>query len=97
MTDGSRLTVTAACAFPTATVVEANGRYARDRLERYEARLRDRFPETSPLDGISRLIPPPARGAMASALLRIPAFVRHVALDRRFLHAEVPALTGLEI
>jgi hypothetical protein len=34
---------------------------------------------------------------MASALLRIPAFVRHVALDRWFLHAEVPALTGLEI
>jgi geranylgeranyl reductase family protein len=68
-------------------ILEARGTYTADRLAVYEQRLFD--------DGRRRPLPAPfhANGAIGSAvgrlLLRMPWFVRHVVLDRWFLHGRV--------
>ena len=74
------------------TIIEANGRYTRSRLEPYEARLQLRF-GTGPLSrALTRILPGSLGTAVARRLLETPAFVRHVVLDRWFLHAQEPAL-----
>jgi flavin-dependent dehydrogenase len=73
------------------TILEARGRYGPDTLAAYERRLRRRFP---PERSLARLVPPGFRGALALQLLKIPAFVRHVVLDRWFLHAHDRALAA---
>ena len=75
------------------TIVEANGRYTRDRLEPYERHLRNRFGVPWLADLLSRAVPAGAAAATARRLLDSPWFVRHVVLDRWFLHAHEPALT----
>jgi flavin-dependent dehydrogenase len=74
-----------------AAIIAARGRYGRDALAGYEARLRSRFG--------TRRLPPAASAAIAPIagplgrwLLRSPAFVRHIVVDRWFLHAHEPAL-----
>lgn len=64
---------------------QAHGRYSRDRLEPYAAELRRQFcvgrrPSLAAVPG--GLI-----AALARGLLKSPWFVRHVVLDRWFLHA----------
>lgn len=77
------------------SIVNADGHYPYDRLQPYEARLRERFG------------PPPSRRLLPSAwpsglsaaclpwLLGQRWLVRHLVLDRWFLHASKPALARL--
>jgi menaquinone-9 beta-reductase len=75
-----------------ATIREAAGDYSADRLERYQARLTARFgPNPSPSRVLQKL-PPSLVTALASRLLTIRPFVRHVVLNRWFLHANEAAL-----
>lgn len=74
------------------TIVEANGCYTRDRLEPYENHLQRRFGVSSLARLLSRALPSGVPAALALRLLDRPWFVRHVLLDRWFLHAQEPAL-----
>jgi flavin-dependent dehydrogenase len=76
-----------------ATIIEASGRYTRDRLQPYEARLQARFGPGPISRAIARMLPGGVSTAVGRRLLEIPAFVRHIVLDRWFLHAREPALT----
>jgi flavin-dependent dehydrogenase len=77
------------------TIIEAGGQYTASRLKPYEARLQARF-GTGPLSrALTRILPAGFGTAAARRLLEMPAFVRHVVLDRWFLHAREPALTAL--
>ncbi len=69
-----------------ATIVSAAGSYARENLESYEARLRARF--GAGRGGSPVTIPPAFVAALGRGLVRVPWFVRHVVLDRWFLHSE---------
>ncbi|HVS14286.1 MAG TPA: NAD(P)/FAD-dependent oxidoreductase [Thermoanaerobaculia bacterium] len=70
-------------------VLEAEGRYERARLERYEGLLNERFGSARRRrrDG-----PSGWRLALARRLLASPWFVRAVVLDRWFLHRHQPPL-----
>jgi len=74
------------------TIVEANGRYSRDRLAAYEQRLTSRF-GVRPLSRLlSQAIPPSLPSAVGPRLFALPWFVRHLVLDRWFLRAHESAL-----
>jgi flavin-dependent dehydrogenase len=74
------------------TIVEAGGLYTRNRLNAYERRLRARFDTPPFAQALSRIVPSGIWAPLAGVLLGMPRFVRHVALDRWFLHADQPAL-----
>jgi flavin-dependent dehydrogenase len=74
------------------TIVEAKGQYTTNRLEPYEQRLRSRFGTGKVSSALSGIVPVRAGAAVARRLLATPAFVRHVVLDRWFLHRHQPAL-----
>lgn len=76
------------------TIIEAAGRYSRDRLEPYEQRLRARFGVSRVARTLSRILPAGLETLLARELLGTPRFVRHVVLDRWFLHAHEPALAA---
>jgi geranylgeranyl reductase family protein len=72
-------------------LLEAAGRYTRDRLEPYRERLRARYGARnawSPLE----LLPPALVTRLGAGLMAVPWFARHVVIDRWFLHAEQPGL-----
>jgi flavin-dependent dehydrogenase len=69
------------------TIVRAGGRYTRERLASYAREVEDRFGTRH-----SGAIPPAVAKVVAPSLFHLPWFVRHLVLDRWFLHAEVPAL-----
>jgi len=74
------------------TIVEANGRYASADLQSYRQRLDARF-GSGPLARAFSSLLPAGVGAMAGRhLLAVPAFVRHVVVDRWFLHRYDAAL-----
>jgi geranylgeranyl reductase family protein len=73
-------------------IVAAKGQYTRNRLQPYEERLRTRFGTGSVSSAISAIVPAGFGAVVARRLLRTPAFVRHVVLDRWFLHRHEPAL-----
>jgi len=73
-------------------IVEADGRYDAVRLDRYAAQIRARFEGGRLSRSLSRALPPLAGRSWAHTALRSPRFVRHVVLDRWFLHARQPAL-----
>jgi flavin-dependent dehydrogenase len=76
-----------------ATIVEADGHYHRRRLEPYMGRFQARF-GTGPLSrALSRILPAGSGTGVARRLLEMPAFVRHIVLDRWFLRAHETALT----
>jgi geranylgeranyl reductase family protein len=75
-----------------AVLVEAGGRYTRDRLEPYGAQLRQRFGPRSPAWSPARLLPPGLLARLGTRLMATSWFARHVVIDRWFLHAEQPAL-----
>ena len=76
------------------TIVEARGRFSRDRLEPYAACLEARF-AGSPLSGtLARIVPGRVRTVVAGLLLEAPSFVRHVVLDHWFLHRRQLALSS---
>jgi flavin-dependent dehydrogenase len=74
------------------TILKADGCYTRDRLGPYEAGFRRRV-STSPFGRLlSRAIPESLPAALARPFLGSSWFVRHVVLNRWFLHAHQPAL-----
>jgi flavin-dependent dehydrogenase len=77
-----------------ATLLRAEGRYTPDRLAPYEEHLRARFGDQPLMRLIARTIPATLTSSVAAWLFDRPAFVRHVLLDRWFLHADEPALTA---
>ena len=79
------------------TIIEAAGRYSSDRLASYEQRLRARLNGSAIARGASRVIPPALSAWLGVRLMAAPAFVRHVVLDRWFLHAhQEPLASGHE-
>jgi flavin-dependent dehydrogenase len=74
------------------TIVHASGRYTRSRLEAYAADLTKRFGSSRLSRLFAEVIPDRVSGALAHKLLESPWFVRHLVLDRWFLHAQQPAL-----
>ncbi len=74
------------------TILDANGQYARHRLDPYDVRLRARFGISAVSRALSRVIPSNPWPALGGALLRTRAFARHVVIDRWFLHAHEPPL-----
>ena len=74
------------------TIIESEGRYARERLAAYEDRLRARF-GTATSHRVPTMVPRHLWSSLGAALLSVPAFVRYVALDRWFLHANSPPLS----
>jgi flavin-dependent dehydrogenase len=73
-------------------IICADGRYTRDRLEAYERRLHERFGAGGASRLLAEALPPWAAPALARWLLRSRRFVRHIVLDRWFLHARDAAL-----
>jgi menaquinone-9 beta-reductase len=76
-----------------AAIIGAGGRYTRERLEPYEASLRARFGHPGPRL-LSRGMPAALTEPLLPRLLGTPWFVRHLILDRWFLHADRPALAA---
>ena len=76
------------------TIIEAGGRYTRDRLDPYEARLGARFRVGRLRSAASGIMPSGFWTPIAHALLGTPIVARHLALDRWFLHARTKALMG---
>jgi len=75
-----------------ATIIEANGRYTGSRLDGYADRLHARFGNGLVARALQHLRPAVLERAIGARLLEMPAFVRHVVLDRWFLHLGEPAL-----
>ena len=73
-----------------ATILNADGSYARDRLAPYEQQLAARFSFSTHRPWWT----PPAAliSPLAVGLMQVPAFVRHVVLNRWFLRSAEPAL-----
>jgi menaquinone-9 beta-reductase len=70
-----------------AVILEARGRYTADRLAAYEHRLRNRFAPSSAGRALSQLLPNDAVLSLGRRLLDRRWFVRHLVLDRWFLHS----------
>jgi flavin-dependent dehydrogenase len=70
-------------------IVQAGGRYGRERLEPYARTLRQRFGSGGAWDWLSRALPSGLPQAIGPQVLRSRWMVRHVVLDRWFLHASV--------
>ena len=75
-----------------ATIVRAAGTYTRHRLEPYGAALEKQFGSSRLSRLLSEAIPGGVSMAIARRLLNSPWFVRHLVIDRWFLHAQQPAL-----
>jgi flavin-dependent dehydrogenase len=73
-------------------IIEANSRYSRDRLLPYARRLQRRFAPGTLVGLLSRTVPGGIPSVLAPRLLDTSWFVRHVVLDRWFLHAREAAL-----
>lgn len=77
-----------------AAIVAANGGYTRERLAPYEDRLWARYSDQPLMRLMARTIPATLTASLAAWLFDSPSFVRHVLLDRWFLHATEPALAA---
>ena len=78
-----------------ATIVGANFRYSRDRLEPYVEQLHARYGVRPVSRLLSRAVPAWLQPALAPSLFIRPWFVRRLLLDRWFLHTEEPALASI--
>lgn len=76
------------------TILAAGGHYTRDRLEPYAKHLQSRFGVRSLERVLSHAVPAGVSTALARLLLASPWFVRHVVINRWFLHAQEPALAS---
>jgi flavin-dependent dehydrogenase len=82
-----------------ATIVEANGRFDREQLTRYERRLDERFGASASASSAAassalKRLASRLSVTLAPRLVDSPWLVRHVMLDRWFLHAAQPALAA---
>jgi menaquinone-9 beta-reductase len=75
------------------TILEARGRYDRENLEPYRARVLVRFGKGETPTAWSAL-PASVTTSIAARLLAMPWFAREVFLTRWFLHAHEPALVA---
>ena len=75
-----------------ATIVATQGRYTRERAGGVQRNLGKRFGASKASGLLSRVLPVGLTAAAARRLLANPLFVRHMVLDRWFLHAQQPAL-----
>jgi len=76
------------------TILQAQGHYRRDSLESYAVRLQSRLGARNATDSDwSAWIPSGARAHLAGMALNSLWFIRHVLLDRWFLHALDPPLS----
>jgi flavin-dependent dehydrogenase len=75
-------------------LLEARGDYTEERLDPYAERLRARFGSRSAFGELARVVPAALATAIAGWCLDSSWFVRHVVLNRWFLHAGTPALAG---
>ena len=69
------------------TLIDANGRYGRDRLEPYSQRLGERFGDGHADVEWPALVPARVRSALAPLMLSLPFVARRLVLDRWFLRA----------
>ena len=76
------------------TIVEARGDFSRRRLEPYAQRLRARLRRTPFSNALGRFVPRQVKTSAAARLLGMAPFVRHVVLDRWFLHRHELALNA---
>ena len=74
------------------TIIEADGIYTRDRLAAYERRVIARFGPRKKALGLTDVLPQWLAGTLAGRLFGNAWFVRHVVVDRWFLHAHQKAL-----
>ena len=70
------------------TILEADGNYYLHRLRSYETALNDRFRARVSRRAVSPVVPMGVLAPLGRLMLQTPAFVRHVALGRWFLHAD---------
>jgi 2-polyprenyl-6-methoxyphenol hydroxylase-like FAD-dependent oxidoreductase len=75
-----------------ATIVHAQRHYGRDQLEPYSRQLQKRFGIGPAARLLSMVVPDGVSAALGHRLIDRPWFVRHVLLNRWFLHAQQPAL-----
>jgi geranylgeranyl reductase family protein len=69
------------------TLLEAGGDFSKGKLERYRRRLHERFGQPGSAEGISRVVPDWLTAFLGRRLLSSQWFVRHILLERWFLHA----------
>lgn len=78
-----------------AAVIEAAGDYRQGSLARYADRLTARFGKRSPAEESGSWLPQEIRRPLATSLMATRWFVRHIVVDRWFLHAQQePVLAG---
>jgi geranylgeranyl reductase family protein len=75
-------------------IADTHGRYTRDRLDCYETRLRARFGTSRGARAVSSIVSAWTWTSLTTTLLGMPGFVRHMVLDRWFLHAHEAPLTA---
>jgi flavin-dependent dehydrogenase len=75
-------------------IIGARGQFDVERLLPYERALRRRFDSGPVSRALGKLLSARAGASWTGAFLRSPRFVRHVLLDRWFLHAGQPALAA---
>ncbi len=75
------------------TIAACDGCYTRDRLKPYVECIQSRFGVGAVGDWMSALVPPGLAQAVAARLLDSQWFVRHLVLDRWFLHRRTGSLT----
>jgi len=75
-----------------ATIAAANGHYSADRLRAYERAVQRRFGVGAIARAMSRVVPASVSASIARRLVARVWFVRHLVVDRWFLHAHDPAL-----
>lgn len=73
-----------------AAILTAGGDYSRDSLASYEQQLHARFGLSD--QSHTSVLPASLMSALAIGLMRVPAFVRHIVLDRWFLRSAEPSL-----
>jgi geranylgeranyl reductase family protein len=76
------------------TVLGTAGQYTRQRLAPYEASLAARLGDGLQDNALSSVMAAPLFAPLAGLLLQMPAFVRHIALDRWFLRSDEPPLAA---
>jgi flavin-dependent dehydrogenase len=76
------------------TIIEARRRYSRSHLRPYEEQVRKRFDIGRSSSFVSQALLRRLAPMVGPLLLRTPLFVRHVLLNRWFLHTHEPALAA---
>ena len=77
-----------------AAVIEAAGDYRQGSLAPYARRMTTRFGKRSPTEEHASWLPQEIRQPMAAALLATRWFVRHIVVNRWFLHTQQKSLAA---